>query len=357
MRKHYGFLTFGVLCFVFIITVNILLLVFKKKAAADKMKALTFYLNGKDAYAGAGAIRNFSLPLAFLSDAGNYIWSNELFTELFPDKNEMKQELKNIYLLHVRPKIELLDCNLSFEIRIGARSFVAMASIVNTSVGSRDGYAIMLYFIDNTAEKQLLDTYYKQRIAVGEIVLDSYEEIYQTNGEIVINSIAVELSKLIDKWLKGKKAIAKKMVRDRYFIVMEDESLNELIKDKFSILSDAKKINVGNSIPVTLSIGVSAHEDSIVENDENVSRAIETASSRGGDQAVVKYKGKPDSYYGAGNVELESLNEVKARVVANQLKDLILSSSKVLVMGHSVPDTDMDSLGRVSWRYTAPLRS
>lgn len=63
------------------------------------------------------------------------------------------------------------------------------------------------------------------------------------------------------------------MVRDRYFIVMEDESLNELIKDKFSILSEAKKINVGNSIPVTLSIGISTHEDSVVQNDEKVSQA------------------------------------------------------------------------------------
>ena len=351
VHKQYGFFTLVVACFVLIITVNALIVLFKKKAAVDKVKALSFYLNGKDAYVGAGAIRNFNLPLAFLSDAGTYIWSNELFAEIFQDKNEMKQELKNIYLLHVRPKIELLDCNLSFEIWIGARSFVTMVSIVNTSVGSRDGYAIMMYFIDNTSEKQLLDTYNKQRIAVGEIVLDSYEEIYQTNGEIVINSIAVELSKLIDKWLKGKKAIAKKMVRDRYFIVIEDESLNELIKDKFSILSEAKKISVGNSVPVTLSIGVSAHEDSIVENDEKVSQAIETASSRGGDQAVVKYMGKPDSYYGAGNVELESLNEVKARVVANQLKDLILSSSKVLVMGHSIPD--MDSLGACLAVYRA----
>lgn len=166
---------------------------------------------------------------------------NELFAGLFRDRNEMIQELKNIYLLHIRPKIELLDCDLSFEIMLGDRCFITMVSIVNTSVGSRDGYAVMLYLIDKTSEKQLLDTYNRQRIAVGEIVLDSYEEIYQTNGEIVINSIAVELSKLIDKWLKGKKAIAKKMVRDRYFIVMEDESLNELIKDKFSILSEAKK--------------------------------------------------------------------------------------------------------------------
>ena len=90
------------------------------------------------------------------------------------------------------PKIELLDCDLSFEIMLGDRCFTTMVSIVNTSVGSRDGYAVMLYLIDKTSEKQLLDTYNRQRIAVGEIVLDSYEEIYQTNGEIVINSIAVE---------------------------------------------------------------------------------------------------------------------------------------------------------------------
>lgn len=350
---HYGFMLLSVILFVAVTAINLIFLFFRKKAAADKMKALSFYLNGKDAHIGAGTIKNFSLPLAFVSDTGAYIWSNELFDGLFTDKAVMKQELRNIYALHIRPKIELLDSNLSFNIEFGDKYFQALSSIINTSSGNRESFAVMMYFIDITSEKALEDTYNRRRTALGEIVLDSYEEIYQTNGEIVINSIAVELSKLIDKWLKGKKAIAKKMVRDRYFIVMEEESLNELIKDKFSILSEAKKISVGNSIPVTLSIGVSAQEDSIVESDGKVTAAIETASSRGGDQAVVRFKGKPDSYYGAGNVELESLNEVKARVVANQLKDLILSSSKILIMGHAIPETDMDSLGACIAVYRA----
>lgn len=136
-RKNYGFLILAAVCFVFIVTLNALILFFKKKAAADRVKALSFYLNGKDAYAGAGAIRNFSFPLAFLSDAGTYIWSNELFAGLFRDRNEMIQELKNIYLLHIRPKIELLDCDLSFEIMLGDRCFITMVSIVNTSVGQQ----------------------------------------------------------------------------------------------------------------------------------------------------------------------------------------------------------------------------
>ncbi len=333
--------------------INMIVAVYKKKALTDKIRNLSFYTGGKDLYTGMSTVRNFSLPIAFVSDSGAYIWSNDLFNDIFGDRSDMRRELRNIYTLHVRPKIELLDSDLSFEVELEGRYFKILCSIINTASAARSGFTVMMYLIDITSEKLLQSTYRKKRIALGEIVLDSYEEIYQTNGEIVINSITVELSKLIDKWLKGKKAISKKMVRDRYLLVMEEESLNELIKDKFSILSEAKKINVGNSIPVTLSIGVSVHEDTIVDIDHKVGEAIETAMSRGGDQAVVRYKDRPDSYYGAGNVELESLNEVKARVVANQLKELILSSSKVLIMGHAVPETDMDSLGACLALYRA----
>ena len=211
----------------------------------------------------------------------------------------------------------------------------------------------MIYLIDKTAEKEIKHLYESQRIAVGELVVDSYEDIYQTNGEIVINRINVELSKIIDRWLSGRRAVARKMVRDRYFIVMEYDSLQEIMKEKFSILAEVKKINVGNSIPVTLSIGISVLWDSISENEANISKAIESVTSRGGDQAVVMSKGSKDEYFGAGNVEFESLNEVKARVVANQLKELINDSSKVIVMGHAIPDTDMDSLGACLAVYRA----
>lgn len=352
-EKQVGPFIFIIAFLAVFIAVNIILYMLRKRSILENIKKIPFYLNGRDTNIGAGAICNFNLPIVFLSDLGTYIWSNDLFNELFKDKHELRTELKEIFLLHIKAKIELLQSDLSFEIQIKDRNFVAMISIINSFDTYKDSYSIMLCLIEKTNEKKLLDLYNRQRIAVGEIVMDSYEEIYQTNGEFVINSINVELSKIIDKWLAGKKAIAKKMVRDRYFIVMEDEALNELIKDKFSILSEAKKISVGNSIPVTLSIGISAYGSSIVENEQSVYNAIELASSRGGDQAVVKFKGKPDSYFGAGNVELESLNEVKARVIANQLKDLILKSSKVIVMGHAYPD--MDSLGACLSVYRAAV--
>lgn len=349
------FLIFGISIsayFIFIIF-NLIVYFIKKKIQEDKVKRISFLSKGKDIYAGESLVHNFALPLAFVSDSGYFIWCNDLFEVLFDDKQFMKQELKDMFKLHIAPKIELLSDDFSFEQNINGKEYLVKTSIVTHQSGKSDGFSVMIYLIDKSYEKSLQILYDNQRIAVGEIVVDSYEEIYQTNGEIVINSINVELSKIIDRWLNGKKAVARKMVRDRYFIVMEYESLQELIKDKFSILSDVKKINVGNSIPVTLSIGVSALFDSVSDNEANIPKAIEAVTSRGGDQAVVMIKDKKDEFFGAGNVEFESLNEVKARVVANQLKELILDSSKVIIMGHAIPDTDMDSLGACLAVYRA----
>lgn len=325
------------------IAINLAVYFIKKKHLEEKVKKLSFGTKWKAVSPGESAVYNFGLPLAFVSDSGTFIWSNELFESLYDDKKEMRQDLKDMFVLHIAPKIELLAEDFSFEQTIKDKQFLVKTAVVGQITGSRDGFSVMIYLIDKSYEKNIKRLYESQRMAVGELVIDSYEEIYQTNGEIVINSINVELSKIIDKWLKGKKAVARKMVRDRYFIVMEYDSLQEIMKEKFSILSDVKKINVGNSIPVTLSIGISVLWDSVSENEANIAKAIEAVTSRGGDQAVVMAKGQRDEFYGAGNVEFESLNEVKARVVSNQLKDLILDSSKVLVMGHAFPD--MDSLG------------
>lgn len=339
--------------FLVFLAVNIFVFFFKKKLLEDKVKRISFMSRGKDIYAGESSVHNFGLPLAFISDSGHFIWCNELFEGLFEDKQIMRRELKDMFNLYIASKIELLSDDFSFEQNINGKEYLVKTAIVTHESGKNDGFSVMVYLIDKSNEKNIKRLYDSQRIAVGEIVVDSYEEIYQTNGEIVINSINVELSKIIDRWLNGKKAVAKKMVRDRYFIVMEYDSLQEIIKDKFSILSDVKKINVGNSIPVTLSIGVSALWDSVSENEANIPKAIESVTSRGGDQAVVMIKDKKDEFYGAGNVEFESLNEVKARVVANQLKELILNSSKVIIMGHAIPDTDMDSLGACLAVYRA----
>ena len=199
-------------------------------------------------------------------------------------------------------------------------------------------------------EKSACPGVYKRRTAIGEIIVDSYEEIYQQSGEAVMNQITVELSKIFDKWLQGKKALLKKRTRDKYLLVIEDDGLHQLEKDKFSVLNEAKKINVGNNIPVTLSIGIASYNDSVEENFNAAASALELALDRGGDQAIVRIDNK-DTFYGASDIELESLNKVKSRLTADLLKKEILASKKVFIVGHKFPD--MDALGSALAIYRA----
>ena len=78
------------------------------------------------------------------------------------------------------------------------------------------------------------------------------------------------------------------------------------------------------------------------EKYKSAKNAIDIALGRGGDQAVIRKSGKY-IFYGGRTQELEKRTKVKARSVANALKELILESNNVVIMGHT--NSDIDSLG------------
>lgn len=320
---------------------NVLLYFAKQRDRLRRIKLLTFYAEG-NLHPGPGAITFFRLPLVFLSEDGKFLWGNELFSAIFKDMAEMQKTLRNLYVVNLRGKLENQTLMMSVPVELAGRNFHMMTNVVRLDKGHTDSFVIMLYFTETTELMQLQDKYNSRQTAVAEIAIDSYQEIFQSSGESVVNSISVELAKIFDKWLTDTNAVIKKLVRDRYILILEEDALVKLEQEKFSVLNQVKRISVGNRIPVTLSIGVGAHGESVADNYNSASQALELALSRGGDQAVVRDQGK-DSYYGGSSMDLESLSKVKARVVADLLKKEILRSSRVLIMGHQV--ADMDSLG------------
>lgn len=329
---------------------NIIVHIVKQKDRLRRIKLLTFYAEG-NLHPGPGAIPFFRLPLAFLSSDGRYLWGNDLFRAIFPDKSDMQKTLRELYIVHLRGKLENQTLMLETPVQLSGRNFLMMTNIVRLDQEhTEDNFAIMLYFSENTEYVQLKKKYESRQTAVAEIAIDSYQEIFQSNGESVINAITVELAKIFTKWLSDTNAVIKKLVQDRYILILEEDALNRLEQEKFSVLNQVKRISVGNRIPVTLSIGVGIHGDSVLENYEAASQALELALSRGGDQAVVRDH-EHDDYYGGSTMDLESLSKVKARIVADLLKKEIQRSSRVLIMGHQTGD--MDSLGASLCVYRA----
>ena len=129
---------------------------------------------------------------------------------------------------------------------------------------------------------------------------------------------------------------------NKYCLSVQDKYINDEINCKFSILDEISNIDRGNKLEVTLSIGIGRGGDNSQENYNNAMTARELALGRGGDQVVIKNNEKI-SFFGGNTRELEKRTRVRARVIAQALRELIFESSNILIIGHKNPD--MDSFG------------
>ncbi len=322
---------------------NVVLFAIRLRYRAKRAKTLAVYTDGEKTPV-PGYVRDVKLPVVFLSEDGAFIWANDLFKNIFSDSGgaDMLPELKALYDVNLNGKLENAELDLSASVELGGRYFLMLANVARVEKNGPDSFMIVLYFVDNTDLLAIRKLYGEKRTAVAEIAVDSYDEIFQASGEAVVNEISVELSKIFERWIGDTGAVLKKLIRDRYFLVCDDKALAEFERNKFAVLDMVKRISVGNKIQVTISIGVGAHGENASENYALAAQALELALSRGGDQAVVRKNGK-DSYYGGSTIDIESINRVKARVMASMLKDEISKSSVVLIMGHK--NADMDSVG------------
>ena len=335
-RKKYAAVV--ILMAVALLILDILLTVIGRKIRAGRASLIPFYRD--DSGNGLATVRDFSLPLTFIDENGDIIWCNDPFKNLFASDDPlkkthaMKRTVKELYLLRVRARLMMEDLAFSIPVDFAGRSFMMHGQVLESG--------IMLYFVDMTEFRQLKEKTEESALAVGVVVMDSYEEIYQSDGESVVNQVSAELGKVLNRWLDGKRAVLQKLIRDRYILLIEKQYLRQLEIDRFSVLDEAKTISVGNRNNVTLSIGIALNGAHVEENYRNASEACELALGRGGDQVVIRENGQ-DTYYGGSSVEIERRTKVKARVIANRLKDEIEKSSNILIMGHVAGD--MDALG------------
>ena len=144
--------------------------------------------------------------------------------------------------------------------------------------------------------------------------------------------------------------IVKKLEKDKYFVIFKYKYLQQMKEQRFDILNEVKTVNIGNEMPITLSIGIGIGGASYTQNYEYARTAIDLALGRGGDQAVLK-EGAQISYYGGKSKQVEKTTRVKARVKAQALREIIQTKDRVIIMGHKL--SDVDSFGAAVGIYRA----
>ncbi len=198
------------------------------------------------------------------------------------------------------------------------------------------------YLFDMTEEAQVEQQLVDNQTVIGVIYLDNYDEMTQGIEDQLRSELNSRVTQLLNHWAAEHGTYIKRTASDRYFIVTTEENLRILERSKFTILDTVREETSQRGVQLTLSIGIGCGSDPIPALGQMAQSSLDLALGRGGDQVVIKRDGKV-RFYGGKTNPTEKRTRVRARVIANSLRDLMQESSRVLIMGHKNPD--MDALG------------
>ncbi len=209
----------------------------------------------------------------------------------------------------------------------------------HSSYGSDEKHYTVYTMTDVTERVSTENKLSGQQTAVAYIVVDNLEELLSYEQEDY-RTASAETDRLLRQWANEAGGVIKEYQKDKYIFFFECSYLEKFSKEGFDILDKIRDIRIGeNSIPLTVSIGVSAVGATPMEKEKNARSAIDTALQRGGDQAVVKGEGTLDIYGGKTKMA-QKRTRVKARAIANELISYITSAENVLIMFHKFADFD-----------------
>lgn len=283
-------------------------------------------------------ISNMSYPIVLIDNEGNILWANKRLKE---ELNLLDLQEQNILSIGRNLDLhKLLKCDKDLGQRVKIKD-TFYSIYANNISGENIKYNEAKYLVYFNEVSNLRDLY-STRESIMLIEVDNLSEALERTDEANRPMLAAEVEKAINSYSKKLKAMIIKYEYNKYCLSVQDKYINDEINCKFNILDEISNIDRGNKLEVTLSIGIGRGGDNPQENYNNAMTARELALGRGGDQAVIKNNEKI-TFFGGNTRELEKRTRVRARVIAQALRELIFESSNIFIMGHKNPD--MDSLG------------
>jgi c-di-AMP phosphodiesterase-like protein len=200
----------------------------------------------------------------------------------------------------------------------------------------------LLYFFNITDYAVLSRKYEEERLSLGIVMMDNLDEVTQGMDDQTRSILQARVIGHINAWALHYGIYMRRITADKFMLIMDQRTLREIVATKFAILDEVRDLTSEYKLPLTLSFGIASGMNNLIELGNAAQAALDIALGRGGDQAAVRI-GQQLSFYGGRTNAVEKRTRVRARVISHALRDLILNSDKVIIMGHRYPD--MDSLG------------
>ncbi len=294
--------------------------------------------------ASQSSLASFPMPMVIFDlNDGHIVSANESFFNMSGEHEHFFESRITDFVpdLPVKwlteGKIECPDI-----IDVNGKKYRVYGNIFRTDSSKFSKYIATTYWVDVTEYEFTREEYENSRLVFAVLMLDNYDELLNGLSSKERTALLSSVDDIVTDWTSGFDGYLVQYDRDRYIFLFEDRYVQQLVDDKFSILESVRKIVRPKGIPATMSIGIGRDGKTIAENAQFAALGIEMSLSRGGDQAVIKNRFAFE-FYGGHSTEMEKHTKVKARVMANSLKELVGDASNIFVMGHKY--ADLDSVG------------
>lgn len=288
------------------------------------------------------AIMNLPIPLCILEFDGRISWYNNKFYKMTDSSDLLGVNIDSIIKnLNLR-KVLNENKELYTEVTYKDRQYTVVYNVIKNEQEKNAKYLMMLYWLDKTDYLKLEKEYNEEKNVIMLIQVDGYDEVLKSASEENRSLINLEIEKMLTSLENNTKGALKRTSKDKFILIMNKKELNEIEESKFAILDKIRDINHGNGLPITISMGIGIDGDTVNENFKLANGALDLALGRGGDQAVIKTKDK-FAFYGGKSKAVEKTTKVKSRLIGHALREVILGSDQVYIMGHKYPD--MDAMG------------
>lgn len=308
----------------------------------ERQKELSAYLDLMSQNVGQAslyALQNLPLAIAIVDARGLIHWRNSVLVDWAGVDLNSGDNIRKFW-----PQIELdrMWGKAGLEnFSVGERYYQVVYKPV-TGPKKEDTPLLILSITDVTASETVRAKCEAAMPALAFIQIDNYDDVLKGLNEGQRSAILAEANQRLANWISSLDGFLKKYSEDAYIAMFDRQGLERALVDRFGILDEVRSIHGGNRIPMTLSLGVAADEPSFAGLAQRSQAGLDLALGRGGDQAVVHAGGKLQ-FYGGKAKAVEKNTRVKARIVAQAIRDIVADAGLVLVMGHT--NEDFDSLG------------
>ena len=343
----------GVLVGLFVVFYTVLVLIMYYTHRPRIMSSLVSYAF-EQGQVQKELLKELALPYALIDMDGMILWHNHQFEDMVSETKISRDIHK--YFPHIAKEMfpgakdDITEYSMNYE----NRQYRVQFRMIRVEIEGADtdeeaqmqdfdsaynNTMIVVYFFDETNLRYLAQENKDQKLIASLIYIDNFDEVLEATDDVRQPLLMALVDRKVNKTITDIGGIVSKPEKDKFFVVFQQRYLEQLKANKFDLLDEVRNINVGNELPVTLSMSIGMGEDTFQGCYESARVAMDMALGRGGDQVVIK-KGESITYYGGQSRQVEKNTRVKARVKAHALQGIIETKERVVIMGHSLPDAD-----------------